>query len=381
MADNTHRAATANPRYYRIQRWRGSPSIRGHAANGPWRDAEADGVCEACPAGCCPHTSDRSCSSGAAYGCPSDVPGAPAAERVAHLYSCQGLSTYGIAGIVGVSRQRVTRLLHKAGVAVKPRGAGRGRPALAGRADLDEIMEDLYLRLRLTSTRISELTGVPARTVRDRIRSRGARMRTRGRLNREDRLPVPAGALFEMYVRAGLPAAEVGRNLGVSHRIVLRAAHEEGLPVRIGGPPPRRGPEEIELVQALYADPVVLRALERHGLPEVPSGGPIWQRFPVPARLSHELARELYVDCGLGLTHVELLTGQPAESVRRVLQAAGVQRRPTGGRSPFMRRWRASQAATGPGQVTDHAGEPSAVIGRAHATSGRSAADGTWPVR
>lgn len=71
----------------------------------------------------------------------------------------------------------------------------------------------------------------------------------------------------------------------------------------------------------------MLRALERDGLPEVPPGGPIWQRFPVPTRLSHELAREFYVDCGLGLTHVELLTGQPAESVRRLLKAASPWRR------------------------------------------------------
>jgi hypothetical protein len=299
-------------------------------------------VRDACPAGCCPHAIDRSRPSGAARDGPVDVPGAPAAERVAHLYSCQGLSTYGISEIVGIGRQRVARLLHKAGVTVKPRGAGRQRPVPAGRADLDEIMEDLYLRLRLTSTQISALTGVPARTVLGRLRSRGTPMRTRGRLNREDRLPVPAEALFEMYVRVGLPATEVGRILGVSHHIVLRAAHEEGLPVRIGGPPPRGGPEEIELIHALYADAVVLRALERHGLAQVPPGGPIWQRFPVPACLSRELAREFYVDCGLGLTHVELLTGQPAESVRRLLKAAGVQLRPAGGRSPFMRRWRAS---------------------------------------
>lgn len=54
------------------------------------------------------------------------------------------------------------------------------------------------------------------------------------------------------------------------------------------------------------------------------------------------MAVELYVTCGLGLTHIELLTGQPAESIRKLLRAAGVTLRAAGGRSPFLRRWRAS---------------------------------------
>ena len=125
--------------------------------------------------------------------------------------------------------------------------------------------------------------------------------------------------------------------------MVLRTAHDEGLPVRVGGPPPSRGPTEIELISALYADADVRQALARHGLPTVPPGGPIWQRFPVPARLSLDLAEELYVSCGIGVHHIELLTGQPADSVRRLLHAAGVALRAAGGRSPFMRRWRTSR--------------------------------------
>jgi hypothetical protein len=74
----------------------------------------------------------------------------------------------------------------------------------------------------------------------------------------------------------------------------------------------------------------------------VPPGGPIWQRFPVPARLSADLAEELYESCGIGVHHIELLTGQPADSVRKLLHAAGVALRAAGGRSPFLRRWRAS---------------------------------------
>lgn len=167
-------------------------------------------------------------------------------------------------------------------------------------------------------------------------------MRTRGGSNREDRIVLDSALLADLYQRAGLPAGEVGKAFGVSRRIVLRTAHEEGLPVRIGGSPPRRGPDQIELINALYADPVVRHALARHGLPQVPPGGPIWQRFPVPVTLTWEQAGDLYESCGLSVTHIELLTGRPAESVRMMLIAAGVTLRGPGGRSPFLRRWHAA---------------------------------------
>ena len=50
-------------------------------------------------------------------------------ERLAHLYRCRGLSTYRIAELTGLGRQRVTRALHRAGEALRPR---RG-PAVSGR--------------------------------------------------------------------------------------------------------------------------------------------------------------------------------------------------------------------------------------------------------
>jgi len=308
-------------------------------------------VSEGCLAGCCPHMRDDpvpATADGVAAGssCPRDLPRSPLPERAAHLYACQGLSTYQVADVVGISRQRVTRILHRGAVAVKPRGSGRRRlPRGAGPGIPIALLADLYLRHRLTCAQISELTGIPPRTVQDRLRAHGITLRTRGRFNREDRLAIKPDVLADLYLRAGLPSDEVGRLLGVSRHVVLRAAHDQGMPVRMGGPPPSRGPAEMELITALYADPDVRQVLARHGLPVVPAGGPIWQRFPVPARLSPELAEELYSSCGIGLHHIELLTGQPADSVGKRLRAAGVALRPAGGRSPFLRRWRASRAS------------------------------------
>ncbi len=269
------------------------------------------------------------------------LPKAELAAALSHLYVCRGLSTYRIAEIAGIDRQRVGRLLARAGVSLKPRGAGRPRQSDDHQAALTDLMVSLYVNSRLTSGQVSAVTGIPQRTVRDRLRARGVPMRTRGRLNREDRVDLPAGKVAELYLQGGLTAAETGRLLGVSGQLVLRAAHDEGLPVRMGGADPVRGPADIELIEALYADPQVRQTLARHGIAQRPAGGPIWQRFPTPVPVHADLAEELYVGCGLGVRHIELLTGQPAQTMRKLLEAHGIARRPAGGRSPFMRRWRA----------------------------------------
>jgi transposase InsO family protein len=200
---------------------------------------------------------------------------------VAHLYRCQGLSTYRIEDVVGISRQRITRILHRAGVPVKPRGGGRRRlPRGPGAAVPDALLADLYVNHRLTCAQISELIHIRSRTVQDRLRAHGITLRTRGRFNREDRLAVDPDILADMYLSAGLSSSEVGHLLGVSRRIVLRTAHDQGIAVRVGGPAPSHGPTEIELITALYADTDVQHVLAQHGLPTVPPGGPIRQRSP-----------------------------------------------------------------------------------------------------
>ncbi|HEU5419011.1 MAG TPA: hypothetical protein VFV41_15070 [Streptosporangiaceae bacterium] len=275
--------------------------------------------------------------------CPHTGPPARAslAEQACHLYQCQQLSTYRVAQLLGIDRQRVTRMLHAAGVPVKARGAGRTRPPdVRG-----ELVADLYQRCRLSSTQIARLTGVPARTVTQWLHARGVPVRTRGRMRREDRLSVPLPSLIELYVRGGLSASETGQLLGVSLRVVLRAAHDLGLPVRIGGPPGRHGPADIRLVDALYGDRLVCDALARHGVAAVPPGGAIWERFPARVPVTGDLVTELYVGCGLGLRQIELLTGAPAETVRQMLARHGVPLRGQGGRSPFLRRWRRERAA------------------------------------
>jgi len=270
-----------------------------------------------------------------------------ASARLAHLYLCEGLSTYRIAQLTGVDRQRVTRMLRRAGVQLRPRGAGGTRPERR-RGDpvsLPGILAELYVSQRLTTPQIAVMLGIPDRTVRDRLRRYGIKARSRGGWEREHRRILPAAALQDLYSHDGLSADDVGRKLDASRKVVLRNAHDLGLAVRTGGAAPQSGPREIQLISALYADPLVDATLAEHKIPPVPAGGPIWQRFPEPVPLSRQLVEDLYGRCGVGLHHIEVLTGQPAQTVAGFMRRAGIAIRHPGGRSPFLRRWRAGSAA------------------------------------
>jgi hypothetical protein len=264
--------------------------------------------------------------------------------RLAHLYLCTGLSTYRIAQLTGLDRQRVTRRLRRAGVPLRPRGAGGSRPQ-ARRPDPPEMaamLTELYVTQRLSTPEIGRLLGIPERRVRDRLRRYGIPARTRGGWQREDRRSLPTETLHQLYQVLGLSADDVGRKLDASRKIVLRTAHDLGMPVRASAATAatRPGPDEIQLIDALYADGLVRATLAEHGIAGVPAGGPIWQRFPQPVPLTRQLVTGLYWGCGIGLHHVELVTGQPAHTVRGFMRRARIPVRDPGGQSPFLRRWR-----------------------------------------
>jgi len=263
-------------------------------------------------------------------------------DRLRDLYLGRGLSTRQIAKEVEMDRHTITHLLHEAGVEVRPRGAGRARPTrrIHDPSDLPCLLYELYICQRLTSKQVGARLRMSERTVRDRLHEFGIPVRTRGWANREDRTVLSIDTVESMYVEDGRSAQEIARQFGTSCHVVLRMAHDHGWPVRLGGPPARNGPTEIELVNELYADPQVAAVLTRSRIPRVPAGAPIWRRFPEPIPLSRDLLHDLYLDCGLGTHHIELLTGQPAMTVAQHLRAAGIPLRLPGGRSPFLRRWR-----------------------------------------
>jgi hypothetical protein len=53
------------------------------------------------------------------------------------------------------------------------------------------------------------------------------------------------------------------------------------------------------------------------------------------------LLHDLYLEAGVSVVHIEMLTGHPAATLNRVLRRLGIDMRTPGGRCPFLRRWRA----------------------------------------
>ncbi|HEX3780297.1 MAG TPA: hypothetical protein VHX38_11565 [Pseudonocardiaceae bacterium] len=189
---------------------------------------------------------------------------------------------------------------------------------------------------------------MPSRRVRERLAQFGIERRTRGRCNREDRTRLEPVDLFELAVEQDLAATEISAVTHTGYHGVLRDLHASGLPVRLGGALPESGPERIELLTALYADDHVRAVLDAYRVPVVARTGPLWERFPRPVPLPEDLLRELYVKCGLSTNDIELVTGQPAQTVLAHLIRYDIPRRTPGGRSPFRRRCRTSDTSTRP---------------------------------
>jgi hypothetical protein len=264
---------------------------------------------------------------------------------VVELYVRQAVSARQISKITGIPRPEVTSLLRAAGIEMAPRGLGRPRTRARQQFPkrLDAQLSELYVRRRLTRKVVAHALGLSEWMIRRRLAELGVPMRSRGGWYRENRSEPDPDEIFRLYLAYGWSANLVGAQLGISRKVVLRTVHEHGWPVKIGGPPPRGGPEEIALVRALYEDGLVARVLREWGVTEVEPGAAIWRRFPVPLEIPASLLQTLYLDCGLSLQQIELLTGQPVPTLAHRLRGLGVRLRPPGGRSPFMRRWRAKE--------------------------------------
>ena len=282
---------------------------------------------------------------GVAVDYPSDV-----VDQIVRLYCESGLSTYRIGQTLGVNRQRVTLILRREGVAVAPNGAGRSRPLRVEGVITRDELDFLYTVQRLSSVEIGRTFGLSDRFVRSRLKLWGIERRSKGGLNRYDRHEVDSEDLSRLYLEKEWAASVVGDELGTSGGIVLRSAHSSGLPVRAGGSPRPSPMYDIQLIDALYDDIDVARALNSCNVKVVREPGPIWVRFPTPVELTEDLLTALYCGCGLAGFHIELLTGAPTSTVLRRLEEYGIDRRGRGGRSPFMRRWHSNQ----PRSATEH---------------------------
>ena len=80
--------------------------------------------------------------------------------------------------------------------------------------------------------------------------------------------------------------------------------------------------------------------LRRHRIPRRVQPGSITERFPVAARVTKSFLREAYLEIGLAATHIEQLTGQPAERILALLHSGSAPVRSAGSFSPWYLRQR-----------------------------------------
>lgn len=255
-------------------------------------------------------------------------------DQLAELYAVQRLSHEAIAARLGTTTNAVRVRVRAAGIRRTP--LPRPKPP----APPKEVLEDLYLAQGLTVAQIARRYGTAPPKARRWLAEAGVPVAER--TSRTHRRVLPRDVLEDLYVGRDLSAEAVAAELGVPLAHVLRSLHDHGIPVRLGGLPPREGDQPtVELVADLYADPEVSAVLAAHGVPRREEPGSIAERFPEPVRPGPGLLRALYDGVGLSARHVELLTGQPAEQVLDALHAAGIPVRPLSAASP----WRLRLAA------------------------------------
>ena len=80
--------------------------------------------------------------------------------------------------------------------------------------------------------------------------------------------------------------------------------------------------------------------LRRHHIPHREEPGSIADRFPVATPITEDFLREAYLEIGLAATHIEQLTGQPAERILSLLHAYSLPVRPPSSFSPWYVRHR-----------------------------------------
>jgi len=278
-------------------------------------------------------TADRAVRSSAEFD-------AETAQDIRQLYVVEGWSIRRIADHFAISRPKVAGALRQNGVEIAIKGAGRPRPKTQGALGpgLQHAIVQLYVERRLTRAQVARTLEITEHRVRECLRALSVRPRSRGRGTRQDRQRVALSDLEALYVDAELPADAVAARIGATRGQVLATAHEQGVPVRVGGP--ANNARSVELLAALYSDAEVVDALHLHGVSLRRQPGSITERFPRPSPLSVDLLEDLYLKCGLSTTQIELVTGQAAATVRRHLRESRIPIRAAGGLAPFTRRVR-----------------------------------------
>lgn len=235
------------------------------------------------------------------------------------LYVDQQLDDIAIAALYDVPPVRIRRRRRELGVrrpSSPPPHPQRPSPPPV------EKLAQLYLVEKLTLVQIARRYRTSGPVVRGWLTEAGIPVQPR--TSRADRQQLDPHLLRERYEDQQWTAAQIAAEQDTTVQRVLRALHENGIPVRRGGFPSSEQSDAYLLLDDLYSDPDVLALLQRHHIPVRPQHGPIAARFPQPAPLTTGLLRQGYLDIGLSAQHIEFLTGQPAEQILDALHAAAI---------------------------------------------------------
>ncbi|MGH9264156.1 MAG: hypothetical protein ACRD1D_05635 [Acidimicrobiales bacterium] len=259
-------------------------------------------------------------------------------ELLEDLYVRQGLSMPTIVRVLGdYSATTIRERLIGEGIPI------RG-PRYTRRTPMPELTETLlrtlYVEQRLRVHEIAERLGYARAAVSRALRDHGLDVERRRGRPRSQRRPCDRATLEELYLGRDMSAAAVAAELGVSSGFVLRRLHDFGIPVRRNRwERPQDSPARLE---RLRKDRRVRAALIKAGVPRWREEATPVPEDPLPA----DLLRTLYVNLGLSMFDIELLSGRTEGTIRAGLVAAGIPVRP---RLGYRSRSQAPPAGTAPG--------------------------------
>lgn len=236
----------------------------------------------------------------------------------------------------GVGHHRIIYQLALAGIERRSRHNRRPRGTRA--ALDDETLTAAYTDQRLTISAICSQWGVSDEWVRSQLRRLGLSKRPGTWAANNDRDETLAVAAAELYHDDGLTIAEVAIQLEISATRTATLLHEHGVPVRPPGPRADHH-EPREVLADLYADADIHNIITRHRVPvRDPNSWSSLDPFDDPIDLTEGLIRDLYIDIGLTVFQIRLLTGLGTGEIRARMAKHGIAPRSTGLRAPWTRR-------------------------------------------
>lgn len=186
----------------------------------------------------------------------------------------------------------------------------------------EALLRTMYVDQRLRVHEIAVRLGYARAAVSRALRQRGLVVERRRGRPRSQRRECDRETLEELYVGRDMSAAAVGEELGVSPGFVLKRLHDYGIPVRRNR---WERPEESQArLDRLRKERRVRAALIKAGMPRWREEGTAVPEDRLPAPLLHAL----YVELGLAMFDIEVLTGRSESTIRAGLVAAGIPVKP-----------------------------------------------------